>query len=66
MKAANHSIELRNRPRSATNSPVGVAAGKGGGNPPESTVASERTMNSMPSVVTKLGMPKASVIQPLM
>ena len=60
------SIEARNWPRSATNSQVGVSAGKGGGKPPESTVAIERAMNSMPSVVTKLGMPKASVIQPLM
>ena len=41
-----------------------MLAGKGGGKPPESTVASERTMNSMPSVVTKLGMLKVSVIQP--
>jgi len=40
-------------------------AGKGGGKPPESTVPAERTMNSMPSVVTKLGMAKVSVIQPL-
>ena len=42
-----------------------MSAGKGGGKPPESTVAIERAMNSMPSVVTKLGMPKVSVIQPL-
>ena len=43
------------------NSQVGRSAGSSGGKPPEMTTVSERAMNSMPSVVMKLGMAKLSV-----
>ena len=43
---------------SAVNSQLGRSAGSSGGKPPEITTVSERAMNSMPSVVMKLGMAK--------
>ena len=41
------------------------SSGSNGGKPPEMTTVSERTMNSMPSVVMKLGIAKVSVMNPL-
>ena len=46
--------------------PIGIlSTASSGGKPPEITTVSERAMNSMPSVVMKLGMAKRSVMKPL-
>ena len=52
-------------PTNWVNSPVASSSGSSGGKPPEITTVSERTMNSMPSVVMKLGMAKVNVMKPL-
>ena len=60
--------DARNNPPGPTNwvnSPVARSSGSNGGKPPEITTVSERTMNSMPSVVMKLGMAKVKVMNPL-
>ena len=40
--------------------------GRSGGNPPEITTVNERAMNSMPSVVMKLGIANLTVTKPFM
>ncbi len=54
-------------PTKPVNRPIGIlSTASNGGNPPEITTVSERAMNSMPSVVMKLGMANRSVMKPLM
>ena len=48
-------------PTNDVNSQVGRSAGSSGGKPPDTTTVSERAMNSMPSVVMKLGIAKRMV-----
>ena len=65
--ARNQMNDARNNPPGPTNwvnSPVARSSGSKGGNPPETTTVSERTMNSMPSVAMKLGMAKVKVMNP--
>ncbi|MGY3329600.1 hypothetical protein ACVILI_002617 [Mesorhizobium sp. USDA 4775] len=55
---ANHRNDMRNMlpgPTNEVNSQFGRSAGSKGGNPPETTIVSDRAMKSMPSVVMKLG-----------
>ena len=64
----NQTKEARNRPppMKPVNSAIGIlSTASKGGNPPEITTVSERTMNSMPSVVMKLGMSNLSVMKAL-
>ena len=64
----NHTNDIRNicpGPTKPTNASVGMSGDSGGGKPPEITTVSERAMNSIPSVVMKLGMPKRIVTKPL-
>ena len=59
--------EVRKSPPGPTNwvkALVFSSSGKSGGKPPEMTTVSERTMNSIPSVVMKLGMAKVRVMKP--
>ena len=56
--------DMRNRPPGPTycgEEPARQVGGRSGGKPPEMTTVSERAMNSMPSVVMKLGMAKRIV-----
>ena len=60
----NHRNDMRNRSPGLTktvNSQFGKSVGSSGGKPPEMTMVNERAMNSMPSVVMKLGMEKRMV-----